>query len=138
MAARWAHNPEVVGSNPSLTTLYKELMTRSVNSVASRKRKKRILKKTKGYYCSRKNVYTVAKNAYEKAGCYSYIGRKQKKRHFRSLWIQRINAAAREHGINYSTFIHTLKKNGCNINRKILAFLASNDMSAIEKLISLK
>lgn len=138
MAARWAHNPEVVGSNPSLTTLYKELMTRSVNSVASRKRRKRILKKTKGYYCSRKNVYTVAKNAYEKAGCYSYIGRKQKKRQFRNLWIQRINAAVREHGINYSTFIHTLKKNGCNLNRKMLAFLASNDEQAIGNLVKLK
>jgi len=113
-------------------------MTRSVNSVASRKRRKRILKKTKGYYCSRKNVYTVAKNAYEKAGCYSYIGRKQKKRQFRNLWIQRINAAVREHGINYSTFIHTLKKNECNLNRKMLAFLASNDEQAIGNLVKLK
>ena len=122
MAARWAHNPEVVGSNPSLTTLYKELMTRSVNSVASRKRRKRILKKTKGYYCSRKNVYTVAKNAYEKAGCYSYIGRKQKKRQFRNLWIQRINAAVREYNINYSTFIHTLKKMDVTLTVRCLLF----------------
>ena len=101
-------------------------MPRSANSVASRKRKKKILKKAKGYFGRRKNVYTVAKNAVEKGLSYAYRDRKNKKRTFRSLWITRINAASREHGLSYSELINKLKSNGIEINRKVLADLAMN------------
>ena len=101
-------------------------MPRSVNSVASRKRRKKILKLAKGYFGARKNVYTVAKNAVEKALKYAYGGRKAKKRAFRRLWIARINAAARQHGISYSRLMHQLSKNEVALNRKVLADLAMN------------
>ena len=93
-------------------------MPRSVNTVASRKRRKKILKKAKGYFGRRKNVYTVAKNAVEKALSYAYRDRKNRKRVFRSLWITRINAGAREHGLSYSELISKLKSNNILINRK--------------------
>jgi large subunit ribosomal protein L20 len=102
-------------------------MPRSVNTVASRQRRKKILKKAKGYFGRRKNVYTVAKNAVEKALSYAYRDRKAKKRVFRSLWITRINAAAREHGLSYSELINKLKSKNISINRKVLADLAMND-----------
>ena len=99
-------------------------MPRSINSVASKARRKKILKQAKGYFGRRKNVYTVAKNAVEKALSYAYRDRKVKKRKFRELWIQRINAGAREHGISYSEFMGLLKKNNIDLNRKVLADLA--------------
>tara|TARA_B100001059_G_scaffold87269_2_gene85479 strand:+ start:1272 stop:1613 length:342 start_codon:yes stop_codon:yes gene_type:complete len=102
-------------------------MPRSSNSVASRKRRKKILKKAKGYFGRRKNVYTVAKNAVEKGLSYAYRDRKNKKRVFRSLWITRINAAARQHGLSYSELINKLKVKEIDINRKVLADLAMND-----------
>ena len=101
-------------------------MTRSVNHVASRARRKKILKKTKGQFGTRKNVWTVAKNSYEKGQTYAYRDRRNKKREFRSLWIVRINAAEREYGMNYSQFIDKLTKSGIEINRKVLADLALN------------
>ncbi|MCB0593001.1 MAG: 50S ribosomal protein L20 [Lewinellaceae bacterium] len=101
-------------------------MPRSVNAVASRKRRKKILKLAKGYFGARKNVYTVAKNAVEKALKYAYRDRKAKKRAFRSLWIARINAAARQNGLSYSKLMHQLSKNGVGLNRKVLADLAMN------------
>ena len=102
-------------------------MPRSVNTVASRQKRKKILKKAKGYFGRRKNVYTVAKNAVEKALTYAYRDRKVKKRIFRSLWITRINAASREHGLSYSQLINKLKSKNITINRKVLADLAMND-----------
>jgi len=90
-------------------------MPRSVNSVASRKRRKKILKAAKGYFGRRKNVYTVAKNAVEKAMTYAYRDRKNNKRNFRSLWIQRINAGAREHGMSYSQFMGKVKANNIEL-----------------------
>jgi len=102
-------------------------MPKSSNSVASRKRRKKILKKAKGYFGRRKNVYTVAKNAVEKGLSYAYRDRKNKKRVFRSLWITRINAAARQHGLSYSELINKLKVKEIDINRKVLADLAMND-----------
>ena len=102
-------------------------MPRSVNSVASRARRKKILKETRGNFLSRKNVWTVAKNTYEKGLGYAYRDRKTKKRNFRSLWIQRINAAAREHGMNYSQFIGALAKQNVGLNRKVLADMAITD-----------
>jgi len=102
-------------------------MPRSVNTVASRQKRKKILKKAKGYFGRRKNVYTVAKNAVEKALTYAYRDRKVKKRIFRSLWITRINAASREHGMSYSQLINKLKSKNITINRKVLADLAMND-----------
>ena len=110
-------------------------MPRSVNTVASRQRRKKILKKAKGYFGRRKNVYTVAKNAVEKALSYAYRDRKAKKRIFRSLWITRINAAAREHGLSYSELINTLKSNNISINRKVLADLAMNDPKKFEEIV---
>lgn len=101
-------------------------MPRSVNSVASRQRRKKILKLAKGYYGARKNVYTVAKNAVEKAMQYAYIHRKQKKRNFRRLWITRINAGARLHGMTYSQFMDLIHKKDLGLNRKVLADLAMN------------
>ena len=107
-------------------------MPRSVNAVASRTRRKKILKQAKGYFGRRKNVYTVAKNAVEKGLSYSYVGRKHKKRNFRSLWIQRINAGAREHGMSYSEFMGKIHANNIELNRKALADLAMNHPDAFK------
>lgn len=101
-------------------------MPRSVNAVASRKRRKKILKAARGYFGARSKVYTVAKNAVEKAMQYSYRDRRNKKRTFRRLWIARINAATRMHDMSYSTFIHGLKKSEIDLNRKVLADMAMN------------
>lgn len=111
-------------------------MPRSVNSVASRRRRKKILKLAKGYFGARKNVYTVAKNAVEKALKYAYRDRKNKKRTFRNLWIARINAAVRQEGMNYSTFIHALKEKDVQLNRKVLADLAMNHPEDFTKIVS--
>jgi len=111
-------------------------MPRSVNAVASRARRKRVLKKAKGYYGKRKNVYTVAKNVVEKGQTYAYVGRKLKKREYRSLWIARINAAVREEGLTYSEFIHKLNQKGIGLDRKILADLAMNEPESFKKLIA--
>jgi len=108
---------------------------RSVNHVASKRRRKRILQLAKGYYGRKKNVYTVAKNQVEKSMVYSYIGRKIKKRDFRSLWIARINAGARMHGLSYSRFIHLLDKANVTLNRKVLADLAMNHPDAFSAVI---
>jgi len=102
-------------------------MPRSQNLVASRRRRRKILNQAKGYWGRRKNVYTVAKNAVEKALLYQYRDRKVRKREFRKLWIARINAATRQNGTTYSKFIHGLKQNNIDINRKMLADLAVND-----------
>ncbi len=110
-------------------------MPRSVNAVASRNRRKKVLKQAKGFYGRRKNVWTVAKNAVEKAMQYAYSGRKQKKRNFRSLWIMRVNAAAREHGMSYSKFIGGLKKANIELNRKVLADLAMNHPDAFKAIV---
>jgi large subunit ribosomal protein L20 len=101
-------------------------MPRSTNSVASRARRKKILKQAKGYFGRRKNVYTVAKNAVEKGLSYAYRDRRNKKRDFRRLWITRINAGAREHGLSYSQLIHKLDEANVELNRKVLADLAMN------------
>jgi large subunit ribosomal protein L20 len=111
-------------------------MPRSVNSVASKARRKRILKQAKGFYGKRKNVYTVAKNVLEKGLTYSYVGRKIKKRDYRSLWIVRINAAVREEGITYSEFINKLKVKGVELDRKVLADMAMNEPEAFRKLVA--
>ena len=110
-------------------------MPRSVNSVAKRARRKKILKQAKGYFGRRKNVYTVAKNAVEKAMLYAYRDRKNNKRNFRSLWIQRINAGARQHGMSYSQFMGKVKANGIELNRKVLADLAMNHPEAFEAVV---
>ena len=110
-------------------------MPRSVNSVAKRARRKKILNQTKGYFGARKNVYTVAKNALEKAMLYAYRDRKQNKRNFRSLWIQRINAGAREHGMSYSQFMGKIKANNIDLNRKVLADLAMNNPDAFKAIV---
>jgi len=110
-------------------------MPRSVNSVAKRRRRKKILKQAKGYFGRRKNVYTVAKNAVEKAMLYAYRDRKQKKRNFRSLWIQRINAAARLHGMSYSQFMGKIHANNIDLNRKVLADLAMNHPEAFKAIV---
>ncbi len=110
-------------------------MPRSKNAVASRARRKNILKKAKGYYGKRKNVYTVAKNIVEKGMTYSYVGRKLKKREYRQLWIARINAAVRAEGITYSEFINKLNKKGMNLNRKILADIAMNEPDSFKLLV---
>ena len=111
-------------------------MPRSSNSVASSKRRKKVLQKAKGYFLSRSKVYTVAKNAVEKAGAYAYVGRKQKKREYRSLWIARINAAVREEGLSYSRFIEKLTKAGIDLNRKVLADLALNNPAAFKEIVA--
>ena len=111
-------------------------MPRSVNAVASRARRKKILNRTKGYWGRGKNVWTVAKNTYEKGLTYAYRDRKTKKRYFRALWIQRINAAARAHGMNYSQFIGKLAKSNVGLNRKVLADLALNNPQAFEAIIN--
>ena len=110
-------------------------MPRSVNSVASRKRRKKILKAAKGYFGRRKNVYTVAKNAVEKAMSYAYRDRKNNKRNFRSLWVMRINAAARLHGMSYSQFMGKIKANNIELNRKVLADLAMNNPKAFKAIV---
>ena len=110
-------------------------MPRSVNSVASRARKKKILKLAKGYFGRRKNVWTVAKNAVEKAMLYAYRDRKTKKRNFRSLWIARINAGARLHGMSYSQFMGKIKTNKIELNRKVLADLATNNPDAFKAIV---
>lgn len=107
-------------------------MPRSTPKVASRARRKKVLKSAKGYWGRRKNVYTVAKNAVEKGMQYAYEGRKQKKRNFRGLWIQRINAGVREHGMSYSEFMGKLKANNIELNRKVLADLAMNHPEAFK------
>jgi large subunit ribosomal protein L20 len=99
-------------------------MSRSVNAVASRRRRKKILSQAKGYFGARSKVYTVAKNAVEKGWTYAFRDRRNKKRSFRRLWIVRINAAAREHGLSYSKLIHLLSEKGVGLNRKVLADLA--------------
>jgi large subunit ribosomal protein L20 len=111
-------------------------MPRSVNAVASKARRKRILKQAKGFYGKRKNVYTVAKNVVEKGMTYSYVGRKLKKREYRSLWIARINAAVREAGLTYSEFIHKLKVKQIDLDRKVLADLAMNAPESFQKLVA--
>jgi len=110
-------------------------MPRSTNSVASKARKKKILARVKGQWGRRKNVWTVAKNAYEKGLTYAYIGRKLKKRDFRALWIQRINAAVREYDMSYSVFMGKLKKNNIEINRKVLADLAMHNPEAFKAIV---
>ena len=111
-------------------------MPRSVNAVASKARRKRILKQAKGFYGKRKNVYTVAKNVLEKGLTYRFSGRKQKKREYRTLWIARINAGVRAEGLTYSTFIHKLNQKGITLDRKVLADLAMNEPDAFKKLVA--
>ncbi len=110
-------------------------MPRSVNTVASKARRKKILKAAKGYWGRRKNVYTVAKGAVEKGMQYAYRDRRVKKREFRKLWILRINAGAREHGLSYSQFMGGLKKSNIDLNRKVLADLAMNHPKAFKAVI---
>ena len=110
-------------------------MPRSVNAVASRARRKKVLKLAKGNFGSRGNVWTVAKNTVEKGLTYAYRDRKNKKRTFRSLWIQRINAGARSHGMTYSEFMGKLGKSGIALNRKVLADLAINNPKAFDKIV---
>ncbi|HZH68794.1 MAG TPA: 50S ribosomal protein L20 [Chitinophagales bacterium] len=110
-------------------------MPRSVNSVASKARKKKVLKSAKGYFGRRKNVWSVAKNAVERGMQYAYVGRKLKKRDYRSMWIMRINAAAREHGLSYSVFMNKVKEAGIDLNRKALADLALNNPEAFKAIV---
>ena len=111
-------------------------MPRSVNAVASHARRKKILKQAKGFYGKRKNVYTVAKNVLEKGLGYKYVGRKIKKRDYRSLWIVRINAACREEGMSYSQFMGKLIAKEINLNRKVLADLAMNEPESFKALVA--
>ena len=111
-------------------------MPRSVNHVASRARRKNVMKYAKGYFGRRKNVWTVAKNAVEKGWLYAYTGRKQKKRNFRSLWITRINAGARQHGMSYSQFMGLINKSEMELNRKVLADLAMNHPDAFAAVVN--
>ncbi|NDB34649.1 MAG: 50S ribosomal protein L20 [Flavobacteriia bacterium] len=110
-------------------------MPRSVNHVASRARRKNFMKLAKGYYGRRKNVWTVAKNAIEKGLQYAYSGRKQKKRNYRSLWIVRINAGARQYGMSYSKFMGLVNKSELTLNRKVLADLAMNHPDAFKAVV---
>jgi large subunit ribosomal protein L20 len=110
-------------------------MPRSVNSVASKKRRKKILKQTKGNFLSRRNVYTVAKNTLEKGLVYAFRDRRKKKGQFRSLWIQRINAGVRQYDMSYSEFIGKLEKKGIALNRKTLADLAMNHPEAFNAIV---
>jgi large subunit ribosomal protein L20 len=110
-------------------------MPRSVNNVASKARRRKVLKQVKGQFGRRKNVFTVAKNALEKGLKYAYRDRRNKKRTFRSLWINRINAAAREHGMSYSEFMGNLKKKNIDINRKVLADMAMNNPNAFKAIV---
>jgi large subunit ribosomal protein L20 len=111
-------------------------MPRATNSVATRARRKKIMKQAKGFFGRRKNVWTVAKNAVEKAMCYAYRDRKQKKRNFRALWIMRINAGARAHGLSYSQFMGKIKANNIELNRKVLADLAMNHSDAFTAIVN--
>lgn len=111
-------------------------MPRSVNAVASKTRRKKILKQAKGFYGKRKNVYTVAKNVVEKGMTYMYVGRKLKKRNYRQLWIARINAAVRAEGLTYSEFIHKLNEKGIDLDRKVLADLAMNNPESFKNLVA--
>lgn len=111
-------------------------MPRSVNSVASKARRKKILKQAKGFYGKRKNVFTVAKNVVEKGMTYMYVGRKLKKRDYRALWIARINAAVREEGMTYSVFINKLRAKEITLDRKVLADLAMNNPEAFKALVA--
>lgn len=111
-------------------------MPRSVNHVASKARRKKVLKLAKGYFGRRKNVWTVAKNAVEKGLTYAYRDRKAKKREFRALWIQRINAAARQNGMSYSKFLGDLKKRNITLNRKVLAYIAFEKPEDFKKLFA--
>ncbi len=111
-------------------------MPRATNRVASRARRKKVMKLAKGYFGRRKNVWTVAKNAVEKAMSYSYRDRRNKKRTFRRLWITRINAGARLHGMSYSQFMGAVKKNNIELNRKVLADLAMNHPEAFEAVVN--
>ncbi len=110
-------------------------MPRSVNAVASRAKRKKVLKQTKGYFGRRKNVWTVAKNAHEKGLQYAYRDRRTKKRNFRGLWIQRINAGARQYGMSYSEFMGKVHKKGIELNRKALADLAMNNPEAFKAIV---
>ncbi|SFU63237.1 LSU ribosomal protein L20P [Pustulibacterium marinum] len=110
-------------------------MPRSVNAVARRARRKKVMKQAKGYFGRRKNVWTVAKNAVEKAMQYSYRDRKNKKRTFRALWIARINAGARQHGLSYSQFMGKVKASNIELNRKVLADLAMNHPAAFKAIV---
>ena len=111
-------------------------MPRSVNSVASKARRKKLLKLAKGNWGGRGNVLTVAKHTVEKGLQYAYRDRKTKKRNFRSLWIQRINAGVREHGMSYSEFMGKLNSKGIGLNRKVLADLAMNDPEAFKAIVA--
>ncbi|WP_040585887.1 50S ribosomal protein L20 [Spirosoma luteum] len=111
-------------------------MPRSVNHVASRARRKKVMKLAKGYFGRRKNVWTVAKNAVEKGLGYAYRDRRAKKRDFRALWIQRINAGARLHGLSYSAFMGALNKTDITLNRKVLADLAMNHPEAFAAVVA--
>ena len=111
-------------------------MPRSVNSVAKRARRKKVMKQAKGYFGRRKNVWTVAKNAVDKAMQYSYRDRRAKKRTFRALWITRINAGARQHGMSYSQFMGKVKSSSIELNRKVLADLAMNHQDAFEAIVN--
>jgi large subunit ribosomal protein L20 len=110
-------------------------MPRSTNTVASRARRKKVMKATKGQFGRRKNVWTVSKNAYEKGLSYAYRDRRNKKRNFRALWIQRINAAARQYGMSYSVFMGKLHEKNIDINRKVLADLAMNNPDAFKAIV---
>lgn len=110
-------------------------MPRATNLVARKARRKKVLKQSKGYFGTRKNVWTVAKNAVDKAMLYSYRDRRTKKRNFRSLWITRINAGARQHGMSYSRFMGAVKKNNIELNRKVLADLAMNHPEAFAAVV---
>ena len=110
-------------------------MPRSVNSVASRARRKKVLKQTKGYWGARKNVLTIAKNVLEKGLTYAYRDRKAKKRNFRGLWVQRINAGVRAHGLSYSQFMGKIHANNVQLNRKVLADLAMNHPAAFKAVV---
>lgn len=110
-------------------------MPRSVNAVAARRRRKKILKAARGYWGARSKVFTVAKNTYEKGLQYAYRDRKTKKREFRALWIQRINAGVRQHGMSYSSFMGKLNGKGIGLNRKVLADLAMNNPEAFKAVV---
>ena len=110
-------------------------MPRSVNSVASRARRKRMMKHAKGYFGRKKNVWTVAKNQIEKSWLYAYRDRRNRKRAFRSLWIQRINAGVRQHGLSYSAFMGMIGKSDIQLNRKVLADLAMNHPDAFKAVV---
>jgi large subunit ribosomal protein L20 len=111
-------------------------MPRATNRPAARAKRKKVLKLAKGYFGRRKNVWTVAKNAVEKGLTYAFAHRRNKKREFRALWITRINAAVREHGLSYSKFIKLLADNNIDLNRKVLADLAMNDKAAFDAIVA--